>query len=132
MPEPTPDTTATGTARLGRGLEPDVTIDDLPDPTAPPRKEFTGALRPFAILDRGLGWFEAFILTAGVLLMAVNSVGNVIGRFVFGAASTSPRRSTSTSSSSSPSPASASPPATAGTSGCRPSTTCSRPASGAS
>jgi C4-dicarboxylate transporter, DctQ subunit len=84
MPEPTPDTTATDTAKLGRGLEPDVTIDDLPDPTEPPRKEFTGALRPFAILDRGLGWFEAFILTAGVLLMAASSVSNVIGRFVFG------------------------------------------------
>jgi C4-dicarboxylate transporter DctQ subunit len=84
MAEPPPDTTIAGRSDPGDGIAPDVTIDDLPDPTAPPRKEFRGALRPFAILDRGLGYFEAFILTAGVLAMAAVSVGNVIGRFFFG------------------------------------------------
>ncbi len=84
MRDPTPDTTVTGRLNIGEGIEPDVTIEDLPDPTAPRRKEFTGALRPVAILDRGLGYFEAFILTAGILMMAVTSVANVIGRFVFG------------------------------------------------
>jgi C4-dicarboxylate transporter, DctQ subunit len=84
MRDPTPDTTVAGRSDIGDGIEPDVTVADLPDPTAPPRKEFSGTLRPFAILDRGLGYFEAFILTAGVLLMAANSVSNVIGRFVFG------------------------------------------------
>jgi C4-dicarboxylate transporter, DctQ subunit len=84
MAEPTPDTTVSGRSNLGDGVEPDVTVDDLPDPAAPRRKEFQGALRPFAILDRGLGYFEAFILAAGVLLMAVTSVANVIGRFAFG------------------------------------------------
>lgn len=43
-----------------------------------------GALAPLSALDRGIAWVEAFILAYGVLLMAANSVGNVIGRFVFG------------------------------------------------
>ena len=34
-------------------------------------------------LDTVIGQVEAFILAAGVLLMALNTVGNVIGRFVF-------------------------------------------------
>jgi hypothetical protein len=84
MAEPTPDTTVTGRSNLGDGIEPDVTIDDLPDPTEPPRKEFSGALRPFAILDRDLGWFEAFILDRRRPADGGDSVGNVIGRFVFG------------------------------------------------
>jgi len=41
------------------------------------------AFRPLAWLDRGLAWFEGVVLAAGVLLMAVNTIGNVIGRFVF-------------------------------------------------
>ncbi|GGA61516.1 TRAP transporter small permease [Pelagibacterium lentulum] len=50
----------------------------------PPKSEFKGPLKPLAYLDRGLAWFEAFILSAGVLLMATNSVANVVGRFGFG------------------------------------------------
>ncbi|MCQ0987579.1 TRAP transporter small permease [Jiella marina] len=45
---------------------------------------FTGALRPLGWLDRAVAIFEAVVLTAGILIMAVNSVANVIGRFVFG------------------------------------------------
>ncbi|MEC5325232.1 TRAP transporter small permease [Aurantimonas sp. A3-2-R12] len=36
------------------------------------------------ILDRVIARIEAFILTAGILIMAASSVANVIGRFVFG------------------------------------------------
>lgn len=50
----------------------------------PPRTEFRGVLKPFAILDRGLELYEAFALSAGVILMAVNSIANVVGRFAFG------------------------------------------------
>jgi TRAP-type C4-dicarboxylate transport system permease small subunit len=38
---------------------------------------------PLGYLDRWLGRAEAFILGAGVLLMALNTVANVVGRFVF-------------------------------------------------
>jgi len=41
-------------------------------------------LRPLAIVDGALAWFERVMLAAGVLLMAVNTIGNVVGRFVFG------------------------------------------------
>jgi C4-dicarboxylate transporter, DctQ subunit len=61
-----------------------VSVAEITGAAEPPRKEFEGALRPFALIDRALGAFEAFILTAGVLLMAVTSVANVIGRFAFG------------------------------------------------
>lgn len=35
-------------------------------------------------LDRGIAHFERIVLSYGVLVMAVNSIANVIGRFVFG------------------------------------------------
>ena len=35
-------------------------------------------------IDRGIAHFEAIVLSYGVLVMAVNSMANVIGRFVFG------------------------------------------------
>jgi TRAP-type C4-dicarboxylate transport system permease small subunit len=41
------------------------------------------AFAPLAFIDRGIAWFESVLLAAGVLLMAVNTIGNVIGRFVF-------------------------------------------------
>jgi C4-dicarboxylate transporter, DctQ subunit len=50
----------------------------------PTKSQFKGALKPLAYLDTGLAWFEAFILSAGVLLMATNSIANVVGRFAFG------------------------------------------------
>lgn len=40
-------------------------------------------MRILAAVDNGIARFEAFILAFGVLLMAANSIGNVIGRFVF-------------------------------------------------
>lgn len=35
-------------------------------------------------LDRGIAHFERIVLSYGVLIMAINSIANVIGRFVFG------------------------------------------------
>lgn len=49
-----------------------------------PAVAFSGLLRPLEILDRFIAMIEAFILTAGILIMAASSVANVIGRFVFG------------------------------------------------
>jgi len=40
-------------------------------------------MRIFAAIDSGIARFEAFVLAFGVLLMAANSIANVIGRFVF-------------------------------------------------
>ncbi|WP_081691556.1 TRAP transporter small permease [Cucumibacter marinus] len=51
----------------------------------PPRNVgFTGVLAPLGALDRVLAFLEQFFLIGGILLMATNSVANVIGRFVFG------------------------------------------------
>lgn len=44
----------------------------------------SGALRALAVIDRVIARFEKIVLTYGVILMAVNSVANVIGRFVIG------------------------------------------------
>lgn len=35
------------------------------------------------VIDVAISYIEAFLLAAGVLLMAVNTVANVIGRFIF-------------------------------------------------
>lgn len=40
-------------------------------------------IRSLNIADAGIARFEAFVLAWGVILMAVNSIANVIGRFVF-------------------------------------------------
>jgi C4-dicarboxylate transporter, DctQ subunit len=40
-------------------------------------------MRILAAVDNGIARFEAFVLAFGVLLMATNSIANVIGRFVF-------------------------------------------------
>lgn len=40
-------------------------------------------IRSLNIVDAGIARFEAFVLAWGVMLMAVNSIANVIGRFVF-------------------------------------------------
>lgn len=37
----------------------------------------------FGMIDRALSRFEAFALSAGVLLMAFNTIANVIGRYIF-------------------------------------------------
>ena len=41
-------------------------------------------IRILGALDGTIARIEAFILGAGVLLMAINSIANVLGRFVFG------------------------------------------------
>jgi TRAP-type C4-dicarboxylate transport system permease small subunit len=40
-------------------------------------------MRLLNALDKAIARFEAFVLAAGILLMALNSISNVIGRFVF-------------------------------------------------
>jgi C4-dicarboxylate transporter DctQ subunit len=40
-------------------------------------------MRFLAVVDNGIARFEAFVLAFGVLLMAANSIANVVGRFVF-------------------------------------------------
>jgi C4-dicarboxylate transporter, DctQ subunit len=40
-------------------------------------------MRVLAAVDNGIARFEAFVLASGVLLMAANSIANVVGRFVF-------------------------------------------------
>ena len=44
---------------------------------------FTRLARGLGLLDRGIAKFEGFILAYGVLLMAANSITNVIGRTFF-------------------------------------------------
>lgn len=58
--------------------------DAGPQELTTPRAQFSGALKPFAYLDLAISYLEVVILAGGVLLMATNSVANVIGRFVFG------------------------------------------------
>ena len=48
------------------------------------RQQGSGLMRVLAVLDGAIARFEAFVLAAGVILMAANSIANVIGRFVFG------------------------------------------------
>jgi C4-dicarboxylate transporter DctQ subunit len=40
-------------------------------------------MRVLAGIDHAIARFEAFVLALGVLLMAANSIANVVGRFVF-------------------------------------------------
>jgi len=40
-------------------------------------------MRILAAVDNSIARFEAFVLAFGVLLMAANSIANVVGRFVF-------------------------------------------------
>ena len=40
-------------------------------------------MRVLAAIDKGIARFEAVVLAVGILLMAANSIANVIGRFVF-------------------------------------------------
>lgn len=41
-------------------------------------------LRVLGAFDRGIAWFESIVLAYGILIMAANSVANVIGRTFFG------------------------------------------------
>lgn len=50
----------------------------------PDRKNPGGALKALAAIDRVIAKFESVVLAYGVILMAANSIANVIGRFVIG------------------------------------------------
>jgi TRAP-type C4-dicarboxylate transport system permease small subunit len=54
------------------------------DPGGKPPPQFSGVLKPLALLDDVISRFEAVVLGVGVLIMATVSVANVIGRFAFG------------------------------------------------
>jgi TRAP-type C4-dicarboxylate transport system permease small subunit len=41
------------------------------------------SMRVLAAIDRGIAGFEAVVLSIGIILMAANSIANVVGRFVF-------------------------------------------------
>jgi C4-dicarboxylate transporter DctQ subunit len=40
-------------------------------------------MRVLAVIDKGIARFEAVVLAVGIILMAANSIANVVGRFVF-------------------------------------------------
>ncbi len=63
---------------------PEADADLRGDPRGRPAKQFSGVLRPLAWVDEAIARFEAVMLAIGVLVMAVISVANVIGRFAFG------------------------------------------------
>ena len=68
QPEPRPDTETAPPATA-------------PDEIGPYRSTLPG---PLGWIDNGIARAEAVLLAAGVLLMAGNTVANVVGRFVFG------------------------------------------------
>jgi TRAP-type C4-dicarboxylate transport system permease small subunit len=49
----------------------------------PSQKKTGGLLKGLNIIDSGLAKFEVIVMAAGVILMAVNTIANVISRFVF-------------------------------------------------
>ncbi len=69
-PPATPDDEALRAAGAVQDVSPMAYRSDLPG--------------PLGWLDNGIARVEAFLLAAGVLLMAANTVANVVGRFVFG------------------------------------------------
>lgn len=72
------------------GPPPGERADDIPPPAAAAADDATpGAYRsdlpgPLGWIDNGIARAEAVLLAAGVLLMAANTVANVVGRFGFG------------------------------------------------
>jgi len=62
-------------------------MSDHPSTEAPPKEDQAAASRGWTRwlgrIDHWISLFEAFVLAWGVILMAVNSVANVLGRFVF-------------------------------------------------
>ncbi|MCQ0971917.1 TRAP transporter small permease [Paracoccus sp. TK19116] len=56
-----------------------VTDDDIDDSTYR-----SGLPGPLGIVDVAIARIEAVLLAAGVLLMAINTIANVVGRYVFG------------------------------------------------
>ncbi|MCW7546010.1 MAG: TRAP transporter small permease [Aurantimonas coralicida] len=82
MNRPDPSTDPDAPAESLGGPRP--SEDSSTNKTDAPESGFSGVLKPFQILDRSIAVLESVILTAGILMMAVNSVANVIGRFAFG------------------------------------------------
>lgn len=72
----------------GGPAQPPPEADLIGDPggkqTGAAAPQFSGVLKPLAVLDDVIARFEAVVLGVGVLLMATISVANVIGRFGFG------------------------------------------------
>jgi len=58
--------------------------DLIGDPQGRRAPQFSGVLKPLALIDDVIARFEAVVLAVGVLVMASISVANVIGRFAFG------------------------------------------------
>lgn len=58
----------------------------MPDPTPPPPegKRPGPVMRGVTALDAVIRWIETTILAWGVLLMFLNTIGNVLGRYLFG------------------------------------------------
>jgi TRAP-type C4-dicarboxylate transport system permease small subunit len=63
---------------------PPADADLIGDPKGSRGPQFTGVLKPLAVIDDLISRFEAVVLACGVLVMATVSVANVVGRFVFG------------------------------------------------
>lgn len=60
--------------------EPGATPSVLPDEDAPYVSSLPGVL---GVLDAAIARIESLLLAAGVLLMALNTVANVVGRYLF-------------------------------------------------
>ena len=75
-----------GTANNGMTVTP-VDPKDIPAPSGgddSPSSYRSDLPGPLGWIDNGIARAEAFLLAAGVLLMAVNTVANVVGRFGLG------------------------------------------------
>lgn len=70
--------------RYSEEARPPADADLIGDPKGIGAPQFTGVLKPLAVLDDLISRFEAVVLAFGVLVMAAVSVANVIGRFAFG------------------------------------------------
>ena len=70
--------------RYSEEARPPADADLIGDPKGIGAAQFTGVLKPLAVLDDLISRFEAVVLAFGVLVMAAVSVANVIGRFAFG------------------------------------------------
>lgn len=54
------------------------------DPGSQPRRPRRGPIALLTHLDRAIEWFERLVLAYGILLMAANTLINVVGRQLFG------------------------------------------------
>jgi TRAP-type C4-dicarboxylate transport system permease small subunit len=68
----------------GAGPQPRHDVSPSHTQTPDPKRPNNPIARVLFAIDRGISYVEAFMLSAGVLLMATNSIANVVGRQVFG------------------------------------------------